>query len=139
MFRKIDYTPFHTPRPRVFKDKITNKYRAINEVDYTEKKRTLSILLKSAFKAGSKRIFTSMNVVFALPYPKSTAKKYLIDGASHFKKPDIDNLLKGVLDALSKSKVIHDDNQICEISMKKIYTTDSQGFYLIHLSNDNDG
>ena len=39
------------------------------------------------------------------------------------KKPDIDNLLKAVLDALN-GKAYHDDNQIVEISAKKLYSNE---------------
>ncbi len=139
MFRKINYKPFHTPRPRVFKDRYSGKNRAINEPEYTARKRSLGILLKQAFRKKGKAIFTEIEVIFALPYPKSTAKKRLIDGANHHKKPDIDNLLKGVLDALVKAKVTKDDNQICVVTMKKVYTTDGQGFYLIRLTDNNEG
>ena len=139
MFRKINYTPFHTPRPRVFKDDETGKYKGINVAKYTQKKRSLGILLKQAFRKKGKAIFTEIEVVFALPYPKSTAKKRLIDGAPHYKKPDIDNLLKAVLDTLVKCGVTKDDNQICAVTMKKVYTTDSQGFYLIRLVDNNEG
>lgn len=40
------------------------------------------------------------------------------------KKPDLDNLVKAVLDGLVKANVIDDDNCITDISMMKRYATE---------------
>ncbi len=41
------------------------------------------------------------------------------------KKPDIDNLIKTVLDGLSQAKVFKDDNLVVDISAQKLYSNDN--------------
>ena len=58
-----------------------------------------------------------------LPWPKKTPKKviaadpYLL----HIKKPDADNLLKPVVDALTEAGLWEDDNQIAQMFVEKRY------------------
>lgn len=69
----------------------------------------------------------AVRVRFYMPIPKATSNKARERMAAGLevpaKKPDIDNLLKAVLDALN-GKAYHDDNQIVEISAKKLYSTE---------------
>ena len=69
----------------------------------------------------------AVRVMFYMPIPKATsnkARKRMAAGLEvPAKKPDIDNLLKAVLDALN-GNAYHDDNQIVEISAKKLYSTE---------------
>ncbi|PZX07922.1 Holliday junction resolvase RusA-like endonuclease [Psychrobacillus insolitus] len=59
------------------------------------------------------------------PIPKSMSKKnraYAISGALRpTKKPDLDNLVKGIKDGLSKV-IWHDDAQIVEMTVRKFYS-----------------
>lgn len=57
-------------------------------------------------------------VTFFLPRPKSLKKSI----TEHVKKPDIDNLVKALLDSL-KGIVWRDDSQIVYMSANKVYTT----------------
>lgn len=51
--------------------------------------------------------------------PKRLSK---IEGVvSHIAKPDIDNLLKSVMDGLTECGVIVDDSQICQHASVKVY------------------
>lgn len=59
----------------------------------------------------------SLNIIFRMHRPKSLPKKVI----HHVKKPDIDNLVKGVKDAMSKI-CYEDDKQIVELTAKKIYS-----------------
>lgn len=65
-----------------------------------------------------------MNIVFYLPIPKSVNKKQraeMLDGRiKHTKKPDIDNLIKSVLDALN-GIAYSDDSQIIKVTAVKRY------------------
>lgn len=69
----------------------------------------------------------AVRVMFYMPIPKATSNKARERMAAGLevpaKKPDIDNLLKAVLDALN-GKAYHDDNQIVEISAKKLYSNE---------------
>lgn len=68
----------------------------------------------------------AVRVIFHMPIPKATSNKARERMAAGLevpaKKPDIDNLLKAVLDALN-GKAYHDDNQIVEISAEKRYSS----------------
>lgn len=57
-------------------------------------------------------------VTFILPMPKSWSqkKKAEFDGKPHQQNPDIDNLLKALLDAVYK-----DDSKVWEIKARKIW------------------
>ena len=57
-----------------------------------------------------------IRMVFNMPKPKSYSSKLFW----HIKKPDIDNLIKAVLDALN-GILWRDDSQISQISAQKIY------------------
>lgn len=68
-----------------------------------------------------------VRVMFYMPIPKATSNKdreRMVAGLEvPAKKPDIDNLLKAVLDALN-GKAYHDDNQIVGISAEKRYSNE---------------
>lgn len=57
-----------------------------------------------------------MTLTFYMPRPKSLPKKVV----HHIKTPDVDNLVKGVKDALS-GYCYKDDKQIVELRAKKVY------------------
>ncbi|HGJ5876951.1 MAG TPA: RusA family crossover junction endodeoxyribonuclease [Arsenophonus sp.] len=59
-------------------------------------------------------------VVFQLPMPKSWSKKKHVemDGKPHQQKPDVDNLLKALMDAVFK-----DDCTLWHVTVSKIWGT----------------
>ena len=65
-------------------------------------------------------------ITFGIPMPESWSKKKKEEMTltPHKQKPDIDNLLKSILDALFK-----DDSHIHDIKIKKVWAT--KGFILI--------
>lgn len=66
-----------------------------------------------------------MNIVFYMPIPKSYSKKQraeILNGRlKHTKKPDIDNLIKSVLDALN-GLAYADDSKIIKVAAEKQYS-----------------
>lgn len=60
----------------------------------------------------------ALRVNFTLPRPKARRKEHLV-----VTKPDLDNLLKSTMDALTDRAVWRDDSQIAEISSRKTYET----------------
>lgn len=66
----------------------------------------------------------SINIIAYLKIPKSTSKakveEMLENKISPTKKPDIDNIIKIVLDALNKM-AFRDDSQVTKIEVEKIY------------------
>lgn len=59
-------------------------------------------------------------ITFYIPMPKSSGKKWQREmlGQPHQKKPDIDNLIKALLDAL-----LDNDGHIWSVSAKKLWST----------------
>ena len=72
-----------------------------------------------------KDIPLAVHIYFGMPIPKSTTKKnksLMLEGLlKHTKKPDIDNLIKSVLDGLN-GVAWEDDAQIVRISAEKYYS-----------------
>lgn len=77
------------------------------------------------FKLGD-----SYSVEFGLPMPKSFSKKKRLSlaGKPHQSKPDLDNLVKALNDALRSFG--EDDSSIFEISAKKVW--DEEGFITLN-------
>lgn len=80
-----------------------------------------------------------VSIIFGMPVPKSTPKWKQVEmfkGAiRHTKKPDVDNLVKAVLDALN-GVAWEDDSQIVRLSASKEYSSEPYVFLYIHESVD---
>jgi Holliday junction resolvase RusA-like endonuclease len=118
------------PRPRF------SRFGTYNNPKYTAYKVAFATLAKKQCK----RYFegaTRLEVVFYMPIPKSLSKKKResLMGQYHIKKPDTDNLIKTVKDALNEV-LYKDDSIICEVEAKKIYSDNPRvEFELINLYN----
>lgn len=51
-------------------------------------------------------------------------------------KPDLDNMAKGILDVLTKLRFWEDDNQICEMKLVKLWTSEDHVGTFINLYYD---
>jgi Holliday junction resolvase RusA-like endonuclease len=105
--------PKPAPRPRVTRNGTYN-----NE-DYTEWKNGLKLLAKTRFK-NPITTPVSMKIEFFYEIPKSWSKKKKENAKWHTSKPDIDNLVKSILDALN-GVAFNDDSQVCMIQARKQY------------------
>lgn len=121
LFCKIDITPVPKARPRV--TMVGGKARA-----YTPKKSAdyeRQIAQQWIHERVSEPV--RLDIVFGMPILKSFTKKQHADALAGnllpAKKPDIDNLLKAVMDALNGA-AYDDDNQVVELSGKKVYAVD---------------
>lgn len=81
--------------------------------------------LKATIKAP-----VHLRVVFYLPCPKSL-KDNGISNVPHVKKPDTDNLLKSLMDALTELKVWEDDCLVYAIEASKWYGRKKVGAQII--------
>jgi Holliday junction resolvase RusA-like endonuclease len=84
--------------------------------------------IKEIYATEVKQMLTgplSLTVIAFFPIPKGTSKKkqqmMLDNEIGHTKKPDIDNILKIVMDALN-SIAYTDDSQITSISGDKLFS-----------------
>jgi len=77
-------------------------------------------------KIGSLVLTAPMWLVFVLPLPPSWPKKRILssNGKPHQQKPDIDNLVKGFLDAL-----LEDDSVIYEVHALKVWGSNPGIYY----------
>ena len=77
---------------------------------------------KDSIKIQAKRqgyaLSDTLEVIFYIPMPKSwpKKKKALLNGKPHKQRPDIDNILKGLLDTL-----LVDDSIVHDVTCKKIW------------------
>lgn len=60
-----------------------------------------------------------VKIRFIMPIPKSLARK-VKPGDSHIKKPDIDNMIKGLFDG-ANGLIFKDDNQVVRVEAVKVY------------------
>lgn len=77
---------------------------------------------------GIEPIFTGplcLEALFYLEQPKTKAQR--LAGPYHFKRPDLDNYLKFILDTITDTKAIwNDDNQVAWITAKKLYAKNAK-------------
>lgn len=72
--------------------------------------------------------YSKLDVTFYVTYPKSTPKKHLIDQQPQRKKPDVDNYVKGLSDAMEQAGILVNDGQLSDISCRKRYTLEPEGY-----------
>lgn len=76
----------------------------------------------------------SVKIIAYFKIPKNTSKKnteLMLNGSlSPTKKPDIDNIVKIILDALNKM-AFKDDNQITKIDVEKVYAEEEKVYIKI--------
>lgn len=97
---------------------------------YLDYKAVLQKHIKQYMKDSNDYIINDLPVMVTIEFnflpPKSYSKsklKQVIDGRLMYtKKPDIDNLVKGVMDAMN-GLVYKDDNQVISINAIKKYST----------------
>lgn len=136
---EIDIEPMPTPRPRatVMTARATGKQfvNIYNPADYTKYKSAIAILLKDARLGLKKGNYGRIFVTFYMTYPKSTPKKDLIDNAPHIKKPDWDNYIKGLQDAMQDAGIMLNDSAVSDGAVRKRYTLRPKGYIAFSLFN----
>lgn len=110
------------------------RYNTKTHITYTPKKtRDFEQTIRSAFinkynilKEASYNPFKAKIIAIFKP-PVSTSKKKLneLDGKPYIKKPDVDNIAKGILDSLN-GLPYKDDNQVIELDIKKRYGSENK-------------
>jgi len=107
--------PKAAPRPRVTQN------GTYNDSDYTKWKNGLKLLAKSKIKKQIEgEVY--LQIEFFYEIPKSWTKKKKENAKWHTSKPDIDNLIKSVMDSLN-GIAFKDDSQVVMIQARKQYAT----------------
>lgn len=110
-------TPKAQPRPR-----MTSSGHAYNPPSADAWKEQIELFCRTS-KVKDLKGPVGVETIFYMPIPKAMKKnpqKY------HTHKPDIDNLLKAVFDAMTNADVWDDDKQICWIHARKEYENEKQ-------------
>lgn len=134
--------PKGQPRPRAFARKMGNRYvaRVYDSDTADEWKRAVSVACYHARygATGASNASFAVRMQFGFTRPKSHFTK---NGAvhpdalaDHTKRPDIDNLVKAVMDAVTTTQLFWvDDSQVIElIASKKWVTGQSKCLLAIH-------
>jgi Holliday junction resolvase RusA-like endonuclease len=98
-------------RPRIYNPPTTKAYKSqiIN----------LFVRIPGRYEQG---VPVKVTIDYYFDRPKSMNRKKDEDKIiCHTKKPDLDNLNKAVLDALSESGIWHDDRQVADLRSRKFY------------------
>ena len=119
----IPGNPIAQSRPRL---RRTGKFVSVYDPDRKEKELLISYVQEEIgkhFQPIEKPI--SINITFHMPMLStwSPPRKQKSEGLIHIKRPDLDNLLKYILDSLN-GILYSDDSQIYEINTRKIYSSE---------------
>ena len=118
---RIDIEPQATPRPKV------NKTGHVwYPAGYSQYKAAIAWMIKG--KRLQKANYMGLVAYFYFTYPASTKKADRIDGKPHQVKPDVDNVAKGLMDAINDVGILSDDSRISELTVSKMYTTEKKGY-----------
>ena len=110
----VPIKPMGAPRPRV------TRYGTHNPKAYTEYKEAIRLAWVAKHKGYPVDGPVAMFVTFFFSVPKSWTKRRKAAAGWHTSRPDADNLLKSVKDALN-GVAYKDDAQVCMVSMSKTY------------------
>lgn len=118
-------------RPRV-NTYTCQVYTPTSTKDYEELIKQYFVMKYPKYVSLENRVFIKIIAYFKIP--KTTSKKdqaLIEDGKlSPTKKPDIDNIVKIILDALNKM-AFKDDNQITKLDVEKVYGEEEKIFVRI--------
>lgn len=110
----IAIKPMPAPRPRVTKN------GTYNAKEYTKYKEAIRLAYVSKNKGYPIESAMFMRIDFFFEIPKSWSKKKKEAAKWHTSRPDTDNLVKGVKDALN-GVAYKDDSQVCYVVARKQY------------------
>ena len=102
-------------------------YTPTKTKDYETLVEQYFLLKYPKFKVFEGRVKVSIIAYFAIPKAtkKSDIKEMLDNNISPTKKPDIDNIVKVVLDSMNKF-AFKDDNQITKLEIEKKYSIEDK-------------
>ena len=116
----IEIKPKAAPRPRV------TKFGTYNPKNYTDYKKVIALASKREFEVSSYAL--KMKIEFFFKIPKSWTKEKKANTPHHTSKPDVDNLIKSIKDALN-GIAYKDDSQVVSVFARKQYA-DREGIFI---------
>ena len=125
----LDVPPVAKARPRVTSrgTYTPDKTRAFEEVVRVA---ALKAMREAGYQPAPQGTPVGTQLTFRFPMPKSWSKKKRREMPGlHAQRPDIENLMKGVLDACN-GVVYHDDGQVASASVQKQWAHNDDGPYV---------
>lgn len=119
----LQIEPQPTPRPRV--KRMGGVYYPSGYLQYKQALVEQFVANHSAelFATESRHSYIMAELTFYFAYPKSTAKKHRVDNQPCRAKGDLDNLAKGVLDAMEQAGLMTNDRELARLDVAKYWTT----------------
>ena len=118
----VQGTPKPQPRPRAFVNKATGRARVYEEGTAEHWKSQVAEAARPHLPQEPIVGAIEMDVVFELPRPQRLMRKRdTFLRIPHIKKPDTDNLIKAVKDALTDIGMWRDDSQVYDERARKFY------------------
>lgn len=104
--------------------RMTRKSKNVDDAAkrYLSYKSLIAYQLRHHYKGDPLDAAVGVEVRFRMPIPKSLKNK-VQPGQLHTKKPDIDNLIKGLFDAVNGLLWV-DDNRVASMQVSKVYSDD---------------
>lgn len=116
--------PVPQPRPRA--TVVAGRARIYNPSTTKVYKQQITQMLIRVPEHFPEGIPVRVTIDYFFQRPKSLQrKKDPVGFIWHTKKPDLDNLNKAVLDAISEAGIWHDDRQVADLRSRKFYTKKS--------------
>ena len=119
MIFTFDITPVPQGRPRFVKrGAFVQTYDPKTSKEFKQTLKKLAVQQSPTLSESALEV----SIVFHMSIPKSKPKKWREHPPAHTVKGDIDNLVKGTLDALT-GVLWKDDSQICTLHAHKEYSS----------------
>ena len=103
--------------------KLISMYKHENQI---ENEKIIKYLLKKYIPKEPLKSVLKIQVFCYMPIPSGTSKKkrelMKTQAVYHTKKPDVDNLLKNILDCMTSLKFWKDDAQVAIVEGYKVYS-----------------
>lgn len=120
----IKSEPVPKGRPRAYKNQLVTPKKTRLYENTVRMESKIAMLKNSLVEPFSLKYNIQVQLIFCLSIPKS--RKDLSHGDWMNKKPDLDNLIKSILDGM-QDVVFEDDKQIVAIDSRKIYVESHPG------------
>lgn len=116
-------TPKPQSRPKFFRNRAGYMGTYSPKTDWFNIVYTETLKQKEKLRSNQQlKGALAVDLYFYLPIPKSVSKKKREKMFYVTKKPDIDNLVKAVLDAINYTNLWEDDSRIARLRTAKIYS-----------------
>ena len=137
---EVPLTPYGKGRPRF--STFNGHVRTYTPANTRAHENTFKIYARQAmagrypFEKGTS-IAIKVSAFFPVPKSYSRSKRLACESnvIKHMVKPDVDNVVKAVLDAMNDC-VYFDDSQVYKIEVEKRYTDRPDGYYLVEVTHD---